>query len=270
MPPETTFTLSGTRRCRNKTGIIRTDKTVKTKKRIILIGLTWILFSLIGCAKPVEIMEIPPVEPERISVKNYEINRLQLAYVGDAIIKAKDYWVRHDTKSKIRCLNDFTLQHPFGSHSGARGTTYEISGTIMDEDKKRYLVKFPNMDNLNFGITETAQWANFVVDDANERRGSIMSLTPEDTTFEFVDQTRIDESRDFVNFEIIFNGTTRDAVKLLYLEYTPEDTTRPAFQRTLTYPIDTDIIRFRQIRIKIHEVTRESISYTVLEDGLNG
>lgn len=243
---------------------------MKTKIRIVSIGLTWILFSLIGCAKPVEIMELPPVEPERTSVKNYEIGRLQLAYVGDAIIKAKDYWVHHDTKSKIRCLNDFTLQHPFGSHSGARGDTYEITGTIMDEDKKQYLVKFPNMDNLNFGITETAQWANFVIDDTNEWRGSIMSLTPEDTTFEFVDQRQIDESYGFVNFEIIYYGMANNAVKLLYLEYTPEDTKHPAIHRTLTYPVDTDIIRFRQIRIKIHQITRESLSYTVLEDGLGG
>ena len=95
------------------------------------------------------------------------------------------------------------------------------------------------------------------------------SIIPEDTEFEFVEETEIDQSKTFINYEIVFTGTTANSMNFLYREYTAADLARPAFHQNLTYPINTEIIRFRQTRIKIHEVSSESIKYTVLEDGLS-
>jgi hypothetical protein len=230
------------------------------------------LFSLLvlgACAKPVDIADHAAKAPERILERNYRINQVQHAYVGEEIIRAKDYWVGHG-KSRVKSSNNFTLQHPSASHTGTRGDTFEIIGTTMDGDRKLYLIKFPNIEYLSFGITQDGALAKFVVDDARERQGAIMSLTPEDTKFELVKESGIDISRGFLHYEMTFNGITGDAVKLTYREFAPEDPFRPASIQNLVYPIDADIIRFRHLRMKMHEVNSESISFTVLEDGISG
>lgn len=134
--------------------------------------------------------------------------------------------------------------------------------------KDVYLIKFPNIPVSKFGITKEGKWANFIVGDMNQIQLNIAQIIPENTQFQIVKESQIDSTQGFTNFEIVFNGITKDAINLLYREYTPDNMARPAFYQNLTYPIDTEIIRFQNIRIKIHTISNESISYTVLEDGL--
>lgn len=101
--------------------------------------------------------------PKRILEKNYEISTLQKAYVGEEIIKVKDYWVTHTTQNKLRCLNNFHLYSSSSAiYSGLKGDTYNIIGTVINENRRLYLIKFPNPDLiLAYGITEYGYWADY-------------------------------------------------------------------------------------------------------------
>lgn len=234
-------------------------------KPIILIFIVLFFFA---CATVTPMRPITS-NPERIVEKNYEINKLQKVYVGEEIIKVKDYWVTHVTQNKMRCLNDFTLTNSrFFNDSAKKGDTFNVIGTTIHDNRRLYLIKFQNPNITAFyGITEFGEWADFGVFGGNTGTPEF-KLNPENTKFELVKETKINTSQGFINFEIIFNGTTKDSINFLYREYTPENMARPAFYQNLTYPIDSDVIRFKEIKIKINEITNESISYVVLNDGL--
>lgn len=228
------------------------------------------LTSLSACTKTLDIMEPAGGEPERVLEKNYTPYSLQHAGVGEKIIVVKDYWVVKTPNNKAKCSNDFTFQHPLATHSGNRGDTYDVVGTTVDGGVTLYLIEIPDISHLTFGITKEGKLTGFAVDRENEKHKTIMSLTPERTRFELISDVEVDPSRDFTHFEIIYNGVAENSMQLLYRSYASENTSRPASQRMLTYPMDTDMIRIEQTRIKILEATGDHISFTVLEDGYTG
>jgi len=169
----------------------------------------------------------------------------------------------------MRSLNDFKLETGHATHNGFVGDTYDIEGIFTHQERELYLIRIPEIRFI-YGITEDGGWSGIAVNPTgNTFFTSTANLTPEETRFELVKETEVDTSQGFINYEIVFTGTTGDSMNLLYREYTPENMARPAFYQSLTYPLDTDVVRFKQVRIKIHEVTSESIKYTVLEDGLS-
>jgi len=236
--------------------------------RVIISKILLIVLFLVCACATIEPMKPIVKEPERLFHKNYKIYQSQDANVGEEIVKVKDYWVRRIIQNKMRSLNDFKLEMGQAVHSGFEGDTYDIEGMFTHKERKLYLIKIPEV-NFIHGLTEDGEWAGITVNPTgNTIFESAANLTPEDTRFEFVKETEVDTSQGFINYEIVFTGTTTDAMNFLYREYTSEDLARPAFHQNLTYPINTEIIRFRQTRIKIHEISSESIKYTVLEDGL--
>jgi len=241
-------------------------KPLKRSMKILLLICS--ISFLTACAPTVRPMQ-PIVEgPERIMDKNYEINKSKKAYVGEEIIKIKDYWIKKTTLRKVKALNNFTIDTAGGAtFNGNKGDIYPIAGEITKHGEDFYVVDFAEISS-KIGITNNGHWADFALPQRGFMSGK-PKIKPEDNRFEFVKQTKVDSSQGFTNFEIIFNGTTKNSIKLLYREYTPENMARPAFYQNLSYPIDADIIRFKTIRIRVNEVTSESIFYTILEDGLN-
>ncbi len=68
--------------------------------------------------------------------------------------------------------------------------------------------------------------------------------------------------------ELIFGGVNDISINMSYREYTPDDRARQAFYQNLSFQTTADVIRFQNIKIKVHEVSNEKIVFTVLEDGL--
>jgi len=79
--------------------------------------------------------------------------------------------------------------------------------------------------------------------------------------------TQIDASKGFVNFELVYSGTTRESFQLLYREYTKDDLARPAFSQTLVYEKERASIRFRNLQIDVHEASNEKIRFNIISDG---
>jgi len=261
-------------------------KKDENMKRVIVSTVLIIIFLFVYSCATVKIepfkRSVRDVDGDvkRIFEKNYIINEPRNVYIGEELIKVKDYHIISSISSvitnKMICLNNYNVEigRPFfNSYSGSEGETYEIFGTTMKGGDKLYLIKLPILTKLIFGITEDGEWANFVAEEGGLiRRPSIINITPKSTKFEIVklveEHFDIAKEKGFINYEIVFTGTAADSMNFLYREYTAADLARPAFHQNLTYPINTEIIRFRQTRVKIHEVSSESIKYTVLEDGL--
>lgn len=66
-----------------------------------------------------------------------------------------------------------------------------------------------------------------------------------------------------VREELIYNGKTKDTIKVAYREY-KDDLARPAFYQDLTYDLsESKIIGFRRMNIEVIEATNSSIKFIV-------
>lgn len=239
------------------------------KKRLThSMALIFVFFLALACAA-VE-YQVPSLEPKRIIDKNYEIDKQQKVLIGDKMMAAKNYVAHLETYKKMRVLNNFTIEGPGVEHAGSKGDMYHVILTAEVNEQNTYFIEIPGAFR-RYGIDEDGNWRNAYFIDGPIQKART-PITPGDTTFELVEKTDIvqaDPSKSFTYFEIIFTGKMRDTFNLLYQEYDPDSIEQPAFQENLSYPIDTEFIRYDQIKIKIQEVTDESISYTVLADGLD-
>lgn len=239
---------------------------MRTIRIAVLAAFVFAVFLIGACAK-VE-YQTPVLEgPKHVEQKNYEIGEPQEVDAGGKMMVAKDFWATFITHQKLRALNDFTIEGPDLKHSGDKGDMYNVILTTDVNKQISYYIEIPGVFE-RYRVTEAGEWKNAKFF-AGQSQGAKTPITPDDTRFEHVEITRIhrvDSSKPFTWFEIVFTGTSRDTINLEYLEYAPDSVESPAVQESLTYPIDTEVIRYKSIRIKVHEVKGDSISYTVLED----
>ena len=78
----------------------------------------------------------------------------------------------------------------------------------------------------------------------------------------------VETSNGYTNFELVYGGTSGDSIQILYREYTQSDLARPAFSQQLTYSKTAKRFRFQNIQIDVKQANNESITYTVISDGL--
>jgi hypothetical protein len=76
----------------------------------------------------------------------------------------------------------------------------------------------------------------------------------------------IRESYDAFKAELIYNGISKNTIKISYREFV-RDMARPAFYQELNYDLDqSNIIQFKSLTIKIINADNSSIKFIVLED----
>lgn len=212
--------------------------------------------------------------------KSYNIGTRKTAFVGDEIVKVKDYYIFQTTSEMMKSINDFEINYTSNSDyydqysdkgklskkiKISKGTELPILGMVNRGGIEIFII---STNNIRIGIDETGNFTGLILDRTNYEIKEY-TIYPENITFESVVYEEIDSKRSFVNFEIIFTGTTEESINLLYREYTPGDMAKPAFYQNLTYPRNTEKIRFKEIQIEVHKVTNEQIEFTVLEDGTN-
>jgi hypothetical protein len=230
--------------------------------KYLLITAVALLFTGVSC---VSVQPLPRASSytERHYTKNYKIGELQSIYVGEEVIKFRDYYVVKTASNKLQASKDFLITGPNYSYSGAKGDLFPILGM----SDGRYVIQFPGV-NAGFFIDPSGKFLGnaFSLSDRSPLL-SMFKVEPSDTRFPVITVTSIDTSRSFSNYEIVFTGRTKDSINFLYREYTPDDLAKPAFYQNLTYEPNTKFIRFRKFRIEIIEVGQERLTYRVLEDG---
>jgi len=149
----------------------------------------------------------------------------------------------------------------------AKGAQYPIVGQISEDGENLYLVQIPLLATIiRIAIKEDGSLSDIILGRFDEKLIG-MDIVPSNTLFKVMNDTGIDTKAGYTNFEMIFTGVTDQSVNVLYREYSAKDITKPSVQ-DLTYPRDAKIIRFREIKLAVKQVTNEKITYTVLEDGL--
>lgn len=239
-------------------------------KMAVSLALVFVFFFFTACAK-IKYHTTVIEGPKQITEKNYEINQPRTVSAGGKMMEVKDFWGALIKRPKMKALNNFTIDGPHVKHSGFKGDMYNVILTADVNLQLRHFIEIPDVF-YRYGVSPDGQWLNLYFFD-----GQILNaktpIKPKDTKFEYVEAVSVDQvdsSKPFTWFEIIFTGKTQDAINLLYREYALDSVEQPAFQQRLPYSTSTKKVYYKQLIIEIHDVTPESISYTVLDDGMPG
>jgi hypothetical protein len=224
----------------------------------ILISLLLLSTLFIGCAGQLAMM---PYSKQQY--KNYTINEIQKASVGDPIIEVENANIR-DAYEVL-----FDYQTPslgiLGNQQFIRkGDRFTVVAYI-PKDPNALLVREegPEKKSVLFHIYPDGKinrgWC--LIDGTVPLQGS---WTKEQLFIKSKNPSRGDNS---FRSQIIYSGITGNTVKAVYREFS-NDYARPAFTQELQYNLDeSNVISYKSIKIKIIKATNSEIEFSVVDDG---
>ncbi len=229
---------------------------------LVLLGLLF----LVGCAS------VQPYVPASSTVEhkfetNYELNRQQVAFVGDPMIRVRDYYVHHRPSSIVRADRAFVLDTPFADISVAAGDQGNIIGVTSRETGSFRLLRLPHLNVLAFLLNDDGTFEGSAINGMRERMGWTYKTDPPDARMIPDTTERIDTAKGYVNFELVYGGTAGDTIQVLYREYTQDNLARPAFNQQLVYSKSQKLIRFKNLQIEVAAATNNQITFKVIGDG---
>jgi hypothetical protein len=254
---------------------------MKIRKSSIFVGFV-IVFFLSGCGQYVRPLTRMKIGTERVFDKNYEVGKIQSVYVGQPVVKVKDYQVNRFSANFMQASDDFLISSTNGDVivKGTKNTDYPVRGlttidnqdfTVLDLPSDYDIFKEKFKVHWKYGFAVLIKYDGSVHDkamlDGIVFRPKFKSAPPDLRFFPSKDE-EIELDSGYLNYELIYGGTDGKLITMTYREYTPDNFARPAFFQDLVYEARKSEIRFRDTAVKIHEATNEKIVYTVLSDGL--
>jgi hypothetical protein len=242
---------------------------------------TTVACCLAGCVTPPVRTPFHPANSGEMSVDtrhvvehNYKLGVNQSAYVGQAMIRVKDYVIETRSDNQTFQSSEPIVAGRMLAHETApKGSEFKILGTIEYRGARKYVLQFPGgrFDKSCMIVGEDGTYNGFaynfpmgMVYEASDPTG--INFTPASTTFDRKPSETVSKTAGYINFEVVYSGISNDTINLLYREYTPEDMARPAFTQNVSYNMGTQPIRFRDIVMNVDEATNDHIRFTVTAD----
>lgn len=239
-------------------------------KNITLVSASTIisLILLSGCAHTITPSINTKIGTEKVFDKNYIVGKIQTAYVGEAIVKVKDYTINKYSTQYMKASNDFNITWGNQHVKGNSIKSYPVIGTS-EHDNVLYTVVRAGLLNLYIDSNGTPLKKAFIGPPGMPKIPFTSKITPSNLFFAPITEEVIDNKAGFINYELIYSGTNGKEITISYREYTNKDMARPAFYQNLIYNAEIKKIRFKNTIIKIHEANNEKIVYTIVSDGIS-
>lgn len=243
---------------------------------IILAAIICSIAALTGCSQKItRVSGSSHLGSEQRFDRNYEVGQKMTAYVGQPVIKVKDYKVDRYKKNLMRATQDYTISGGGVTFTGDRDEALKVEGETVINGIKYTVLNSPwskSGDHADLLIKSDGTVHNRILTAANQSspHGSPVfsyEAHPIGLRFERVEEEQINVTSGYVNYELIYGGTDGSSIKLTYREYTSENMARSAFFQDLVYEKGQGQIRFRDTVLAVHEATNQEIVYTVISDG---
>lgn len=212
-------------------------------------------------------------------IKTYHIGDISTAFVGQPMIQVKEYipTISKFTE-KIIPPENLTINMRWRDTNYTinvnAGYSYPITGVFGAGHEIFHIIKVPDNNSNTWGI--------LVSEDGSMYKNGIysydyemmfypreMPTTPNVYKFKIIKKAeREDLGVGVGSYELIFAGKNDVSLNVTYREYTSSDLAKPSFFQNVTYQANAKQIRFRDFVIKLHDVSNEMITYTILDDGL--
>jgi hypothetical protein len=217
-----------------------------------------------------------PQPSELVAEKNYTVGTSQVAYVGEPVVRVKQYTNNVTITPSFAPTKNCSIGNVDAPVFRAeKGKPIQAVGSIVEKGENYYLLPciYPI---LLIPITESGEYqgGHFgkiqgFMHPENEVMGKFkdkIEIRPSDTRIERVVEKVVDREAGYKNFEIVYTGLSRESINFLYREYTIEDMARAAFYQELTYPTDSKAIRFKSMKIELLDVNQEGVKYRVVTE----
>lgn len=237
------------------------------KRELICIIWIFITTSLIGCAPVLTRPDSPKISNQREIEKNYEIGKVHFAYVGNPLLKFKDYVSTKTELSAMQASEDVSMT---GSGGGwvkiTNGAPIQIAGTYVKDKKKFTVLQVPG-SVVQINVDELGKLTNSVfLSHTGELSLEAWKVNTPNAVFTPSVKTSVNLSAGYQNFEIIYSGKSDKSINLTYREYTANDIARPAFQQNLSYDAGAKEFRFKNYLFELISATNEKIEIKVLSE----
>jgi hypothetical protein len=241
-------------------------------KAIVCIVLVTLLS---GCATVQPVAPTPVhSESKHTFEKNYHVGESKSAYVGEAMLKVKDYYELSSQANLLAASEGFVLTgSPFMHETIQAGTAARVDGNASCGSGSCRVVAVDNRTLMAAGVrlllNDDGTLEGGGLGMGGARMGWTYKANPPAAKFESKTFTKIDTTKGEKNFELVYGGTTSEMISVLYREYTANDMARPAFSQQLTYAKGSKTIRFRNIQLQVDSADNERIVFTVTADGMD-
>lgn len=237
------------------------------KSKIFFIGINGIVLSsiLTGCTPVLTRPDQPKISSARVIDKNYEVGKMLSVYVGNPMIRVKDYVSSTTELSAMQPSENVVMTHSGGTQiKVSKGTSVVVVGTFIKNKQKLTVLQVPS-SAVQIIVDESGKLTNSILLIGDLPVGTWKVNTP-DAVFTPSISTTVDRSSGYQNYEILYSGINNRAINLTYREYTADDLAKPAFMQNLTYDTDAKIIRFKNYQIELLSATNEKIDFRVLAE----
>jgi hypothetical protein len=226
---------------------------------------------LAGCTAQVIPPKLQRSPSELVSETNYAIGAVREAYVGETIVKIRNYRVERVGTGHMIPDQSFDIAVPGLGNADLhveKGKKYPWRGSVTEEGALYDIVDVP-AGGGKMGILLTK--------DTGEVTGRLVQSpvpmflpgkhlpTPAGPRFTHEVEAR-KVGIDQVHYELIYSGMSGRTINLSYREFTTDGMARPAFTQELHYNADEPTLRFRNLQVGIREATNEKLTYVVLAD----
>ena len=200
--------------------------------------------------------------------KNYKPGYVHTVYVGEPVIKRKSYAIK--TKSELFGVLQMDIQLLSKGLVLAlnRGKHYPVKYQVNKQGRVYHVVEaYHHIKDHYYGVMVDGRGAlHHQVLDGNVELPGIFEISPINAQVELQRVESVISRKNTENFEILFGGITDNQINLTYREYTSGDIAKTAFFQDLTYPVSAEFIGYKSLKIKVHQVTGEHLSFVVVEE----
>ncbi len=231
------------------------------------------LLSLVaGCTifRPLAEIESESLGTEQVLEKSYTLGVEGTAFVGEAVVQVTEAVIERyrDRARHRRATDDFVMTGGEITLRGEKGVAYPVRAVVTIHRTPFDVIDISETgaDTFSVLVDYEGRLHNKVM---KGRKFSMWSFVtrPSGVRLQPVDA---EETRQVIasgtTYELIYGGTDGRTLSLTYREYRGADRDRPAFFQNLLYEANTDEIRWRNTRIRVHEATGERLVFTVVED----
>ena len=233
-----------------------------------------ILTGLAGCALPVRHEGPRPVSQDHVVARSYQLGIPKTVSVGEPMVKVQDYWNEITERPVAVPTKSFVIRGGAGSWQYDVETEYAVRGsTVVDGKDYALVAHHPSTPSAYIAALVSPDGTIFNRMAATNLLGTpglvipTMTIDPPDAKLKRQISEKVNITKGFVNYEVLYTGISANAMNLTYREFSPEGVARVAFFQNLTYPADAKSITFKQLRIAVDRATADGITFTVLNDG---
>jgi hypothetical protein len=216
--------------------------------------------------------EPAPAVTQHIVQRNFTLDELKSAAVGETMVSYKDYYEK-DRQTVWSIGAPVTLRVGLGSMVLIPGDytslrRVQVEGVSCDAVE----IKVHPFELTTLKPSSAVVPMTFFIDESGRiaRAGGGLGITtevsgldPADFRATRAEKTSIDASRGYTNFELLYSGVAAGAVRLTYREYASGDPTRPASFQDLSYSLADKSVRFKNMLLDIESADNQSIRFRV-------